>query len=300
MSVVHRNIFLPTDVFYCLHNHSVQRVLCSESTIIDQLSIYQSHLRFFQPTLDMMTVSYSDGVSIAFIVLYTPILPIAFYLAFRLGFSRSSGWIFLVVFALARIIGFAFQLATISNPSNIQLYEGYAILINIGLSPLMLATLGLLSHVLPSINHNTNTVVKPNHLRLVQIIVSVALILGIIGGTKAFDISTGAYTPQSESKASVVLFIAAFVAIVLATGIMFSTVSRVGRGEKRILKCVALSVPFLFARLLYSILFVLANIQTFSPVSGSETALLVMCLIMELIIVVIYGGVGIVQTREGN
>src|SRR3954467_12272430 len=98
-----------------------------------------------------MTISYRNGVAIGELVVYIPSFFIAFFLAFRHGFHKSSGWYFLIVFSLARIIGPCMQLAAINNPS-VSLYTGALILQNVGLSPLILATLGFLSRVIESIN----------------------------------------------------------------------------------------------------------------------------------------------------
>jgi hypothetical protein len=52
-----------------------------------------------------MGLNYRNGVSIAEIVVYVPSLAIAIFLSVRHGFARSSGWMFLIVFCLARLIG---------------------------------------------------------------------------------------------------------------------------------------------------------------------------------------------------
>ena len=62
----------------------------------------------------------------------------------RHGFDRSSGWIFALVLCLVRIVGACCQLTTYHNQS-VGLLEATIILESIGISPLLLATLGLLS-----------------------------------------------------------------------------------------------------------------------------------------------------------
>jgi hypothetical protein len=101
------------------------------------------------------------------------------------------------------------NLAEIKYPETAALYEGSAILNNIGFSPLTLAALGLLSRLLDSINKSHNTVIKPNMLRIIELVVLVGLILGIVGGVNAADayVKTGHYTPGSENKAGTALMI---------------------------------------------------------------------------------------------
>lgn len=242
-----------------------------------------------------MTITYRSGVSIGEIVVYTPALLIAIYLAVRHGFSRSAGWMFLVLFTLVRIIGAGMQIATISSPDNVSLYTGYAILQNIGLSPLMLATLGLLSRLLENINRTHNTAVGTRVLNGIQLVITVGLILGIVGGVNASDNleTTGKYSPGTLSKAGSALFIVSYVAIVIATIFVSFSVKHAAQGEKRILAAVALSLPFLLVRLVYSILSTFAHNKNFNLISGSTTILLCVAFIEEFIIVIIFEGVGL-------
>jgi hypothetical protein len=249
-----------------------------------------------------MTISYREGVSIGELVVYTPALIIAAFLSVRHGFGRSAGWLFLIIFALARLIGAAMQLATISDPTNESLYIGYAILQNIGLSPLMLATLGLLSRLLDNINRTHRTFINTRILKFIELIIMVALILGIVGGVNASGslTSTGKYTPGSLSKAGTALFIVCYVAIVICTILISFSISHASHGEKRIFFAVALALPFLLVRLVYSIMSSLVNNQHFNLLTGSVTIVLCMAFIEELIIVILFEGVGLTLSQVPN
>jgi len=84
------------------------------------------------------------GISVLELLLYIPSLIVAAVVCKRHGFGRSSGWVFTLILCLVRIIGACCQLATISSSSD-GLIEVVLILESVGLSPLLLATLGLLS-----------------------------------------------------------------------------------------------------------------------------------------------------------
>ncbi len=243
----------------------------------------------------MTNITYRDGLSIGLIILYLPALAIALLLAVRHGFGRSSGWFFLIVFAIVRIVGACFQLATINDPTNVSLYTGVAILQAIGLSPLELASLGLLSRIISSINKNYSTFVQHYHMKFIQIVVMVGLLLSIVGGINASSMlaSTGVYTPQALSKAAMGLFIASYVLIVATTIILSFSVSHADHGEKRLLVAVALSLPFLLVRLIYGSISIFANTSDFNSLTGNVTIYLCMALIMELCVVVIYEAVGL-------
>ena len=91
-----------------------------------------------------MKFNARGGISILELGTYLPALVIAAIVCKRHGFGRSSGWIFTLILCLVRIIGACCQLATYSQQSK-GLYEATIILDSIGVSPLLLATLGLLS-----------------------------------------------------------------------------------------------------------------------------------------------------------
>lgn len=246
-----------------------------------------------------MTIGYREGVSIGEIAVYSPALLLAIYLSVRHGFGRSAGWMFLIIFCLARIIGAAMQLATISSPTNIGLYTGYAILQNIGLSPLMLATLGLLSRLLDNINRTHHTLIDTRFLKFVELVILVGLILGIVGGVNASNdfVKNGTFTPGSLNKAGTALFIVSYVAIVLSTIFLSLSLSHASHGEKRILFAVALSLPFLLVRLVYSIMSTFTKNKSFNLMTGNITVLLCMAFIEELVIVILFEGVGLTLSQ---
>ena len=87
-----------------------------------------------------------EGLSVANLVFYIPCLFIAGWVSFRHGFNRQSGWIFILLLALIRIIGSICQIVSESSPGE-SIDEAWIILSSVGLSPLMLAMLGLLARV---------------------------------------------------------------------------------------------------------------------------------------------------------
>jgi hypothetical protein len=95
-------------------------------------------------TVFTMGFDKQAGISVLELLLYIPSLIVAAVVCKRHGFGRSSGWIFTLILCLVRIIGACCQLATLSSSSK-GLIEAVLILESVGLSPLLLATLGLLS-----------------------------------------------------------------------------------------------------------------------------------------------------------
>jgi len=242
-----------------------------------------------------MAISYRNGVSIGEIILYIPALAVAILLSIRHGFGRSAGWYFLIILSLARIIGPSMELATISQPTNTSLYVGSAILQNVGFSPLLLASFGLLGRALASINRSYHTFVKATMIKTVGIIIIVGLILGIVGGVQAGNAfsSSGTYHPGTLNKVGAVLMIVAFIALVLFTILTSFSISHAEAGEKRLLLVVAASLPFLLARLIYLILYTFTQNQMYNVLEGSVTVLLCMALIEEYLVLIAYEAVGL-------
>jgi hypothetical protein len=95
----------------------------------------------------MAVLTFRDRVMILELIFYTPALGLSIWLTARHGLWRRSGFIFLVLLALVRINGACMLLATLLHPDSIVLYTGAGILNSIALSPLLLATAGLLGRV---------------------------------------------------------------------------------------------------------------------------------------------------------
>ena len=92
-------------------------------------------------------LSPSESLNIAILAIFSPLLLLTLFVIFRHGIHRQSGWIYLSIFCLIRIVGGALGIAAETNPRNTSDLEWSAILGSIGLSPLLLASLGLLKRM---------------------------------------------------------------------------------------------------------------------------------------------------------
>jgi hypothetical protein len=251
-----------------------------------------------------MTIDYRGGVSIGELCVYIPSLFVGIYLATRHGFGHNSGWLYLILFCLARIIGPSLQLATINDPTNTSLYIGSAILNNVAISPLELTILGLLSRLLDNIHKTYNTFLSTRMLQFLQIVTIVGLILGIVGGVDAGNhfVQTTAsgrvYHPGSLNKAGSIHLIVSYVAIVAFTALISIFVSHAEAGEKRLFLAVALALPFLLVRLVYTGLSTFSYNPKFNILDGDTTIFLCVALLMEFIIIIIFEVTGLTLRRQ--
>ncbi|OBT48967.1 hypothetical protein VE00_00669 [Pseudogymnoascus sp. WSF 3629] len=244
----------------------------------------------------MTPLTFRNGISIALLVLYTPLLLLGAFLSKRHGFGRSSGWIFLVLFCILRLLSGALNLALINSPTSSSLHIAYSITNSVGLSPLLLASLGLLNRAIESIERRAKSVtVTPRHLRLIQLLIMIALILAIVGAVNLNDAKTDSDLHQAKTlvQAGVGLFIAGYVILCLATARVLFAISSAESGERRLIPALAAALPFLLIRVVYAGVGAFGNNAKFNAVTGSDAIFLVMVVLMELAVVLIFEGVGI-------
>lgn len=237
------------------------------------------------------SIDSHDGIAIAQIVVFVPFLIASIFLGCKHGLRRSGGWYFLILLSLARIIGSSFRLASISDADNTSLYVGWLILNNLGLTPLILALFGLLGRAVDSINRASGHVlVQARYRRLVDMVLLVALVLSIVGGTKSTYTITAAGTQVHYNKlvrVAIGIMIGGFVLLAAETLLVASQYRLVESGERRILLAVLVALPFVLVRLIYS------GMKVFGNSTDSTWEYLGMSVIMEVIAVAVCLAVGL-------
>jgi hypothetical protein len=89
----------------------------------------------------------AEHIAIAELVIYIPVTLLAIFVVFRHGFHKQLGWIYLCIFGVIRIAGAIMEVLSTKNPDNDNDKEWAIILQSVGLSPLLLSTLGLLKRM---------------------------------------------------------------------------------------------------------------------------------------------------------
>ncbi|KAJ5960716.1 uncharacterized protein N7479_007866 [Penicillium vulpinum] len=238
-----------------------------------------------------MAIDYRHGISILEVIVYSPTLFLALWMAFHHGFKRSSGWYFFVVFCLARIVGSACYLATIQYPSNVNLYIAWAVCTSIGLSPLILACIGLLSRANDSIMRKTANPLPPIIFRLVGLFALVAVILSIVGATENSDITHALI--NIKTKIGLILYLVAWIGVCGLFLLVLNRSQSIEDGEHRLLLAVGVSLPLILVRLIYSFIYAFGHKSQFNSLSGSVTIQLVMSVLEEILVVLVCLGIGL-------
>ena len=93
-----------------------------------------------------MTIDARGWVAVAELIVFIPCAIASFIICRRHGFTRASGWVYTLILCIIRIAGSICQLLTYSDEST-GLITAVVILDSVGLSPLLFATLGMLSRL---------------------------------------------------------------------------------------------------------------------------------------------------------
>lgn len=88
-----------------------------------------------------------EHIAIAELAVYIPVAIITLFVVLRHGFHRQLGWIYLFVLSGIRIGGGIMEIRSHNDPGNTNDLEWATILQSVGLSPLLLSSLGLLKRV---------------------------------------------------------------------------------------------------------------------------------------------------------
>ncbi|PYI33324.1 hypothetical protein BP00DRAFT_326523, partial [Aspergillus indologenus CBS 114.80] len=235
----------------------------------------------------------AEHVAIAELIVYIPIALLAIFVVIRHGFYKQLGWIYLCIFSGIRVAGATMEIRSVRDPDNTDNKEWATILQSVGLSPLLLSTLGLLKRVfdetttrvpsdplsprnvilqcvglfsgvfgvvgkLLSIYNKKATAVsyRSKVVQLLHIPALIALILAVSGGSDEADDSSsaGASSGRGEVRAAAVLFCLIYAATCLLWVITARDVDRMQTSQKRIFFCVFLALPLIAVRLLYSLI----------------------------------------------
>lgn len=280
---------------------------------------HEFHFQAAELPLSTIMISTPEAITIAELCIYTPIFLLTAVLLFRHGFKRQSGWIYLAIFCLVRIVGATFKIESTKNPRSKTDLEWSAILQSVGLSPLLLASLGLLKRVTDSasdrvrsdegqVNRNnfglkgrgrlsgrliskyaTANSKRSRVIQLAQIPILVGLVLCIIGGT---DIAGGDPKGTTLTKVGIIIFAVAYVLHAALLGITSRDVGNIPRGERRLYWVLVSALPSLGVRLLWSLLAVFAHLKRFAIEGGNSWVNFGMAVVMEFIIVCLYTATG--------
>ncbi|KAE9366860.1 hypothetical protein N431DRAFT_417792 [Stipitochalara longipes BDJ] len=249
-------------------------------------------------------VSTAEVIAYAELVVYIPIFLLTAIIIFRHGFQKQLGWIYLTIFCIVRVAGAIFEIKREHAPTNKTDIEWSEILQSVGLSPLLMASMGLLKRVMNNQFLPTSGIAniitkratansrRSRTIQIAQLPTMIALILCIAGGTDeaSNEISQG----KNLTKIGIAIFAVIYVLLFALSVITMKDVGNAPREEKRIYIVVLIALPLIAVRLLWSILSAFGHSSDFSLQSPKPLIQLFMATIEEFIVVVCYTTVGLI------
>lgn len=137
----------------------------------------------------------------------------------------------------------------------------------------------------------------PRPMALLTLVTFVALILGI-AGVHSSSGNDGTYRPSKLAKVAMGIFLAVFVIFVLLSVWLFYELSfSLRRFQKKLFLAIALSIPLLVVRLVYSALSDYTTLSSFA-LNGNTTVYLCMDVLEEIIAMGITMALGISAILE--
>jgi hypothetical protein len=241
-------------------------------------------------------VTYRNDVFIAVLAFYTCTGIFSVIRLVQHGLRKTASERLLLVFSIGRILCAGFQLATINYPTNTSIWAGYVTTFSICVSLLLSASLVLLRRLAQRAGTDFPQIGRRDSMKFCQILVTIGLILGIVGGIRADNNwgSTGSYQPDVIQKVSVVIFIVSWALVVFMTIHILGKARATSQTQKIAVGVFAISLPLLAVRIAYSAVSIFAHPALFSSINGSVTIMLCMALIEEAVVVLMYEVLGFV------
>ncbi|KAL8720860.1 MAG: hypothetical protein Q9225_002339 [Loekoesia sp. 1 TL-2023] len=242
-----------------------------------------------------MTLPDGSRLAIAELVFYAPALILSGFVNVRHGFRHELGWFYLVLLSIIRLVGNSMDIAA-NSENNVDLFTGAAILNGVGLSPLLLAMTAMLKRV------NKDLLPGPLEriLNLIRIPILVTLVLTAYGSSKLYgEVSPSDYKHgENIARAGIIVLLLSFGLLTLITAFSFPHRRQIRTGESVMLYAVAVSVPFILLRLIYSTLVYFdTHSKTFNLTGGNIWARAFMSVVEEWITVILYITAGLMAPK---
>ncbi|KAK0122055.1 hypothetical protein ONS95_010319 [Cadophora gregata] len=266
-------------------------------------------------------VHTEEAIAYAEICVYVPVFLLTLIVVFRHGFKKQLGWIYLAIFCVIRIAGAGFKIQEAKSPNKTNT-EWAGILQSVGLSPLLMASLGLLKrvtdevsdHVRAQNNHFAGTggivelvtkraTASSRRSRIIQVMqlpTIIALILCIAGGTdQAGSSPSEVKTGKKDTKIGIIIFLFVYLLLSSLVVITMKDIGKAMKGETRIYFAVVCALPWLAVRLLWSLLSAFSHNPDFSLTRNKKPLIqLFMAVVEEFVIVCMYTLAGLTAQQH--
>lgn len=240
-------------------------------------------------------------LSIAEIAFFGPVFFVSIYLLIRHGVSPRTGWMYITILSVLRLIGCACILYMEVNVDfTTSLLTAAAVTSTIGAGPILFTIAGFLNRINKGMERHAIPYWLFNPLML---LILTALGLAIAGGVIEFgNFGPGHFAPdktgQKLLEAATVLFVVLWLCVSLLACFFTSYIRWTLPVERNLVRAAMLSVPFMLVRMAYGVCVAFAGPGSdFYIISLNVWAQSFMQFAMEAIIVCIYIVAGLLTPR---
>ncbi|KAJ6049465.1 uncharacterized protein N7446_007204 [Penicillium canescens] len=223
----------------------------------------------------------TNALSVAELAIYIALAFPTVYLIIKHGRQGLLGWLFLLIFCTLRIIGGALAINSSSPTANI--------ISSVGLSPLLLATSGILHEARIYRIACLDQKIEWALSLFYHIFVVGGVALTAAGSAKLQKHQQPIEKAENIVKAGIVILAICWAALVPGTVFSFITPARKragGRAGTVLLATIAFALVFIGIRVLYSLVYLCTQKQYLSPTTGSLAIRVILGFLAELIAVV--------------
>ncbi|KAJ5711287.1 hypothetical protein N7488_005443 [Penicillium malachiteum] len=242
----------------------------------------------------------AEHIAIAELVIYIPVTLLTIIVVLRHGFHKQLGWIYLSIFGVIRIAGAIMEVLSTNHPDNTNDKEWAVILQSVGLSPLLLSTLGLLKRIISIFSKRATAISRRSKVvQLLHLPALIALILAISGGSDQASSNVSEHAGgKKETQAAIIIFLVIYVITCLLFVITVRDLREMLPSQKRIYICVFFALPLIAVRLPYSLISDFGHDAKFSLIDGDPSVQLAMATIEEFLVVLMYTILGVVTPQS--
>ncbi|KAK9244166.1 hypothetical protein V1506DRAFT_561377 [Lipomyces tetrasporus] len=249
----------------------------------------------------MAELSAHGYIAIAELAVYPIALVISVFNCWRHRSNRRTGWIYLSIFCICRIVASALVIAAekSSDPST-GVIVAEMIVSNIALTPLLLAALGFLTTSAQLTLGETMPKILTKLLHISRLVLTAAIVLGIVGGVDLAN-NGASQTGHTLSRVSVILITVVFVFLTFLS-LYFQVFARTQSHSRTLVLGVMVSLPFLLVRIVYSLLYSFSSstANKFSTLTGDWKIYLGMDVVMEFVVLAVLTATGLVLQMYGR
>ncbi|KAI9727505.1 MAG: hypothetical protein M1828_006447 [Chrysothrix sp. TS-e1954] len=235
-------------------------------------------------------------IAITQLVIYLPLIPLALFILFKyrvLGVEAFAGWLFLIAYSTLQIVSGALSISSGKQHTSTT----GIILTQIGLGPLMLATMGLL-HLINSFTSLRDSIIFRPLGQLIFHVVSIGATVILAVGSSSLYSTDPSSKATTEVKIGAVVY--AIIWIFLVIVLINSFLSRTRHGVlSKLLWTTAFALSMILLRLIYTLLSVFDTSSTaFNPITGSTAAQILLEVIPLALAAIVWIIAGIASMGE--